>query len=576
MKQIELLAPARDLSAAVAAVDHGADALYIGGARFGARHAAGNSTEQIARAVEYARPYGVRVYATLNILLYNDDLKAAEAQARELLEAGVDALIVQDMAFRRMDLPAELHASTQMATHTPAQALFLERCGFSRVILERALSLDDIRAIRATTSVELECFVHGAICVGYSGRCFLSRSMSERSGNRGACSQPCRLHYDLKDGAGHTLAKGRHLLSVRDMNLSERIGDLIDAGITSLKIEGRLKDDGYIKNVVAHYRRAIDRALADRAGFVRSSVGESTPGFTPDPAKSFTRGFSEYFLDGRRAGVASFDTPKAIGEPVRREELHPADGVCYFNADGRLVGTHANKLQAPAGTPLFRNYDHRFTRALEGSRTRRVIPVTAEAVVTPDTVAIRFVDGEGIGVQVEGKGVFEPAKEPEKMAATLREQLSRGGDTIFDVRKVRCEGTDRFVPVSILARLRREGLSALLVARMNRRTAPKIGVEDRTVPCPSDTVSPQENVTNRLAEQFYRDHGVRHIARGLDLEPTTAGQVVMRSVYCLRREIGECLKERPRHEGDLFLVHGAHRYRLEFDCKKCEMSLRHV
>ena len=252
------------------------------------------------------------------------------------------------MALRRMNLPVELHASTQAATRTPEQALFLERCGFARVILERALSLDEIRTIRAACGVDLECFVHGAICVGYSGRCFLSRSMSERSGNRGACSQPCRLTYDLVDESGRTVVKGRHLLSVRDLNLSDRIGELIDAGITSFKIEGRLKDIGYIKNVVSYYRQRIDRALASRPGFCRSSVGESRPDFQPDPSKSFTRGESEYFFDGRRAGVASFDTPKAVGEPLGRIvrvdrgsftlsgpcDLAPGDGICLLTRNG--------------------------------------------------------------------------------------------------------------------------------------------------------------------------------------------------------------------------------------------------
>ncbi|MDE7070138.1 MAG: U32 family peptidase, partial [Alistipes sp.] len=344
LETIELLAPARDFEAAVAAVDYGADALYMGGARFGARHAAGNSAETIARVAEYAHQYGVRVHATLNTLLYDDELEAAERQARELIAAGVDALIVQDQAFRRMNLPVELHASTQMCNRTPEQARFLERCGYARVILERALSLDEIRAVRAACGVELECFVHGAICVGYSGRCFLSRSMSERSGNRGACSQPCRLPYDLKDAGGRTILGGRHLLSVRDLNLSARLGELIDAGISSFKIEGRLKDVGYIKNVVAHYRREIDRALLERPRLRRASDGESVPDFRPDPAKSFTRGESEYFFGGRRRGVASFDTPKAVGQPLGRvsqvgrgwfrlekpADLAPGDGLCFL------------------------------------------------------------------------------------------------------------------------------------------------------------------------------------------------------------------------------------------------------
>ena len=307
MKRLELLAPARDYASAVAAVDAGADAIYIGGARFGARHAAANSVDDIRRAAEYAHLYGVRVHATLNTLLYDDELAAAERQARELVAAGVDALIVQDMALRRMSLPVELHASTQTAIRTPAEAAFLGSAGFARVILERALSLDEIRAICRATTAEVECFVHGAICVGYSGQCYLSRSMSARSGNRGECSQPCRLSYDLEDAAGRRILRGKHLLSVRDLNLADRLGALIDAGVTSFKIEGRLKDEGYIRNVVAYYRRRLDEAIASRGDCRRASVGETRLDFTPDPAKSFTRGESEYFLMGRSAGVASFD-----------------------------------------------------------------------------------------------------------------------------------------------------------------------------------------------------------------------------------------------------------------------------
>ena len=348
MKLVELLAPAKDYAAAAAAVDYGADAVYIGGARFGARQAAGNSAEEIARVVEYAHRFGVRVHATLNTLVWDDELEAAERQARSLIDAGVDALIVQDMALRRMDLPVELHASTQVSNRTPEGARFLGEAGFARVILERNLTLEEIRAICAATAAEVECFVHGAVCVGYSGRCFLSRSMSARSGNRGACSQPCRLTWDLTDGKGRTWIAGKHLLSVRDMNLSQRIGDLLDAGVTSFKIEGRLKDLAYIRNVVAHYRRAVDEALALRPGLVRSSVGESVPDFTPDPSKSFTRGESDYFLDGKRAGVASFDTPKAVGERVGRvagvsggtftldgaHDLAPGDGICFLTPRG--------------------------------------------------------------------------------------------------------------------------------------------------------------------------------------------------------------------------------------------------
>ena len=421
--------------------------------------------------------------------------------------------------------------------------------------------------------------------------------MSERSGNRGACSQPCRLTYDLVDEAGRTVVKGRHLLSVRDLNLSDRIGELIDAGITSFKIEGRLKDVGYIKNVVSHYRQRIDRALASRPGFCRSSVGESRPDFQPDPSKSFTRGESEYFFDGRRAGVASFDTPKSVGEFVGRvarvdgrsftlagsHDLAPGDGICFRTRNG-LAGTNVNEVAGNrivpnrmegvvAGAEVFRNFDRRFSLALDRSRTRRVIPVRADAAITPQRVTVRFTDCEGVAAEVTRDGVFEPAKDSRKMSETVAAQLSRSGDTIFDVREVRSEGCDRFVPVSLLAELRREGLERLRRARLDRPVVHAILPEDRSAPYPSKVLTAEENVTNRLAEEFYRDHGVRQIARGLDLEPATAGHPVMRSAYCIRREIGQCLKEHPTLKGELFLVRGRFRYRLRFDCARCEMSL---
>ena len=562
MNFVELLAPARDLQSAVAAVDYGADAVYIGGAKFGARHAAGNSAEQIARVAEYAHRYGVRVHATLNTLIYDDELETAERQARELIAAGVDALIVQDMALRRMDLPVELHASTQVCNMTPEQARFLGECGF----------------------------------VGYSGRCFLSRSMSERSGNRGACSQPCRLTYDLTDGSGRTYLAGKHLLSVRDLNLSAHVGELLDAGVRSLKIEGRLKDINYIRNTVAYYRRAVDDALAVRPHLRRASAGESVADFTPDTVKSFTRGESEYFFAGKRAGVASFDTPKAVGEYAgrvtrvertrfrldRAHTLAAGDGICFLTPRG-LVGTNVNAADGDCVTPnrmegiapgceVYRNYDHRFNQLLERSRTRRVIPAAVVVTESAEGVTFRYTDCEGVAAVAERRVALEPANNAEANAAALRTQAMKSGDTIFAVRSAEVQGAEWFVPASLASQLRREGLAALLQARLAR------GVEHRILPegaaeYPSETLSAEENVTNRLAEAFYRDHGVRQIERGLDLAATTAGRRVMRSAYCIRREIGECLKERPRLKGDLWLERGANRYRLEFDCVRCEMSL---
>lgn len=593
MKSVELLAPAKDYASAVAAIEAGADAVYIGGARFGARRAAGNATSEIARAATYAHRFGARVYATLNTLIYDEELEAAEREARELIEAGVDALIVQDMALRRMDLPVELHASTQVHTITPAQAVFLERCGFARVILERALSLEEIRAVCAATRAEVECFVHGAICVGYSGRCFLSRSMGPRSGNRGACSQPCRLAWDLTDGCGTTYLSGKHLLSLRDLNLWARIGALLDAGVSSFKIEGRLKDINYIRNVVACYRSALDAAIATRAGFVRASAGTSVPDFTPDPSKSFTRGESEYFFEGRCAGVASFDTPKSVGEFVGRvagtdrtgftldrpHDLAAGDGICFGGQGTYVNGIEGVRVRPDrmagivAGAEVYRNYDRRFNQAVERSRMRRTISVEAEFSGLPERAAVRYIDEEGFVAEAVAEGLFEPAKETRKMATTICTQLAKSGDTIFSVRKVSGVDGRFFIPVSVLARLRREALDRLLQARLSRPLRHRILPEDRSASCPSESLTAQDNVTNRLAEAFYRDHGVRSLERGLDLADATVGRCVMRTAYCLRREIGECLRERPRLRGTLFLERGAYRYRLEFDCVRCEMSL---
>ncbi len=597
MKSVELLAPAKDYAAAVAAVDYGADALYMGGARFGARRAAGNSAEEIARAAEYAHRFGVRVHATLNTLLRDDELADAERQARELIAAGVDALIVQDMALRRMDLPVELHASTQVSVRTPETARFLAEAGFARVILERALSLDEIRAICAATDAEVECFVHGAVCVGFSGRCFLSRSLSERSGNRGACSQPCRLTWDLTDGRGRTYLKSKHLLSVRDLNLADRIGDLLDAGVTSLKIEGRLKDVNYIRNVVAAYRRAVDEALARRPGLRRSSAGESAPDFVPDPSKSFTRGESQFFLDGKRPGVASFDTPKSVGERIGRvaqagrrsfrlehpADLAPGDGICFLR-DGELAGTHVNALEGPSvfpnrmegiapGTEIFRNYDRRFNRLIEASRTRRVIPAAARIEISDAQVRMTCTDCEGVRATVCRRIATEPARNPEANAASLRAQAARSGDTIFAVGEVEITGAERFVPSSVAAEMRREVLERLAEARSRLPRPSRILPENPSARYPSTVLTAEENVTNRLAEAFYRDHGVRRIEPPLELSDSFRGRCVMRSAYCIRREIGECLREHPRLKGDLYLERGTRRYRLEFDCARCEMNL---
>lgn len=679
LRKIELLAPAKDLATGKAAIDSGADAVYIGGPGFGARHAAGNSAEDVARLVRYAHPFGVRVYATLNTLLFDSELEEAWRVARSLIEAGVDALIVQDPAFLRMGLTGvsdvsglaagaglrdgsaasglsggvgcpsgsgafgsagvEFHASTQTSNIRPEDVAFLGQAGFRRVILERALSLEEIKAIRAATAssgVELEVFVHGAICVGYSGRCFLSRSIFRdkqapasdekyvgiyRSGNRGDCSQPCRLAWDLVDGDGKALMRGKHLLSLRDLDLSARIGELLDAGVSSFKIEGRLKDAAYVRNIVSHYRRLLDEELAERPQLERASVGRSEPDFEPSPSKGFTRGASEYYFDGAVRGVASFDTPKAVGEYMGQvsaydkngyftlargssSDLAAGDGICFF-ADGELRGTNINRVEggrvypnrmdgiAP-GVEVYRNYDHIFTRTVERSRTRRRIGVTARVEVRADEVRVEFTDEGGVLAVVKRSGVFDLARDAAKMEAVLRSELSKSGDTVFEAREVVISGEVRFVPVSIVADMRREGLNRLWEARERLVPERYPAVENMSVRFPRERIEACENVVNRLSEQFYRDHEVREFAPALELSGSLEGEVVMRSRYCIRREIGECLRSFGRSSGhpsgvslssahgqkeasalarELYLVRGKERFRLGFDCAKCEMTV---
>ena len=591
-KNIELLAPARDLDAARAAIDYGADAVYIGGTGFGARAAAVNTVEDVARAAEYAHHYGARIHATLNTLLFDDELADAERLAHELIAAGVDALIVQDAAYRMMSLPVELHASTQMCNMTPERVRFLGECGYARVILERGLSIDEIRTICSATKAEVECFVHGAICVGYSGRCFMSRSQGPRSGNRGACSQPCRMTYDLTDGAGRTYIKGKHLLSVRDLNLSDRIGDMIDAGVSSFKIEGRLKDIRYIKNTVSYYRRRIDEALSARPEFARASFGVSQTDFEPDPSKSFTRGESEYMFDGRRAGVASFDTPKSVGEAVgvvaavsknsftldRDHTLAAGDGICFGGTGTNINAVEGRRIQPnrmdgiAAGTEIFRNYDHRFAIALDRSRTRRTLDADAAVMITADCAELTFTRADdGATVTVQRSGPFDPANDDARNEVSIRSQVAKSGDTSFRICNVTVTGADLFVPASVMTAMRREALERLAGVpwTMQHRIVP----DNPSARFPKTHLTAEENVTNHLAAEFYHIHGVTEIAPPLELAMTTRSCRVMRSAYCIRREIGECLRENPRLQGDLYIEHGAHRYRLEFDCRHCEMSI---
>lgn len=602
---LELLAPAKNFESGRAALLCGADALYVGAPKFGARAAAGVSVEEIGRLCELAHRFRARVFVTMNTLLYEQELVEAERMAARMWQIGADALIVQDIAFLRMDLPPiDLHASTQMCTTTPEQVRFLADVGFSRVVLERALTLQEIEKLSRAADVEIEAFIHGALCVSYSGRCYMSRTMSARSGNRGDCSQACRLPYDLLDERMQPLVRNRHLLSLQDMNATERLEAMIDAGVTSFKIEGRLKDENYVRNVVGWYRRRMDEIIAQRPDLCRASEGVSTFEFEPNPAKSFSRGGISYFLDGARRGVASFDTPKAFGEPlgqvraVRRDsfqiqraagqgaQLNAGDGLCFVTAVGEPSGTNVNRIEGDwiwpnrmegirPGVELYRNYDHRYVTALSRSRLRRAVPVTASVRVTASEIELTLSDGT-LQVTVSRSGVFELAQQLDQALATIRTQLSKTGETIFDLTDVKFSDEEvRFVPVSVLNVLRREAFQRLATKRLEHYRRRQRLPEDPNVRFPQAILEGDANVINSLAERFYRDHGVTHIEPGYDLRSDLKGVDVMRMRYCIRRELGMCLRDKPDYTGKLYLRHGTFLYELRFDCARCMMTVHY-
>ena len=599
----ELLAPARDLECGRAAVDCGADAVYIGADRFGAREAVGNVLDDIAALVAYAHPYWARVYVALNTLLFDRELPAAERLAWQLYGVGVDALIVQDVGLLECDLPPlPLIASTQMHNTTREKVAFLAQVGFHRAILARELRLDEIRGIRsAAPAIELECFVHGALCVSYSGQCGLSYAMGGRSGNRGQCAQPCRKPYRLADAHGRVRHRRSHLLSLRDLGLSEHLSELLDAGVTSFKIEGRLKDLPYVANIVAHYRRQLDTALVAR-GLRRSSSGAPDPGFIPDPSKTFNRGFTAYFLHGRNDTVAAPSTPKMVGEAIGRVtavsgtevtvsarwDLHPGDGLSFFDAGGDLRGTRVNAVSGGRitvrsaagirpGTALHRNHDHRFFSAITSARMERRIPVTLRLCGAPDGVSLVARDEDGVEVEHRLPGGFEPAGTPGTALATIRRQLMKTGHSSYVCSEAAIEILPiPFLAVSMLNGLRRSVLDMLTIERERRRPRAVGGPIRNEVAYPEKRLTYLGNVLNRKAEAFYRRHGVTEIEPAAESGLDMRGRRVMTTRYCLRRQVGLCrapgADDAPADP--LYLVDDeGNRLRLVFDCGRCEMEI---
>ena len=601
-RRIELLAPAKDLACGKEAVLHGADAVYIGAPKFGARAAAGNSLDDIRALCDFAHIYNVSIYVALNTILRDDELSEAERMISLLYDAGVDALIVQDTAITQLDIPPiALHASTQMDNCTPEKVCFLAQAGFEQVVLARELTLDEIRRVAqaAPKDVTLEAFVHGALCVSYSGRCYLSSALTGRSANRGACAQCCRLPYTMVDADGRTIARDKHLLSLRDMNRSDDLEAMIAAGVTSFKIEGRLKDMAYVKNVTAYYRQRLDEILARDTSLRRASDGHSTFSFVPRPEKSFNRGFTDYFLHGRTPDITSFDTPKSIGEPLGRasasrggglvvdgtKPLHNGDGLVFFNPRGELEGFRVNRAEGrrivaarmPAvkpGTLLYRNVDSAFEAVLAKPSAERRIDIDIVWNDTSDGFALTLTDASGCSVTVTRTFTAEPAVKPQE--ENIRTQLSRLGTTPFEAARITVDMHENlFVPSSLLGEMRREAVERLLSERLARRTRRTRRPEVPSAVYPTSTVDYTANVSNAKAEAFYRSHGVQTVERAYEEQPR-AGVPLMFTRHCLRYSMGWCpIHQRGRSpfREPYYLLYEGTRLRLEFDCTRCEMRV---
>lgn len=596
-KTIELLAPARDLAVGLDAINCGADAVYIGAEEFGARAGAANTVADIGKLCAYARHYGARVYAAVNTILTDHELIRAQRLIARLWEAGVDAVIVQDMGLLEVDLPpVPLIAGTQTNNTTPEKVLFLEKAGFKRVILGRELSIEEIKKIRAKTSVELEFFIHGALCVSYSGQCYASYALGGRSGNRGACAQPCRKLYTLRDGLGNIIEKNKHLLSLKDLNLSKRLGALIDAGVTSLKIEGRLKDGAYVRNIVSHYRAALDKVL-ERKKLEKSSYGKSFIAFIPNPAKTFNRGYSEYFVNGNPADIAAPDTPKFAGEPLGRvyevkngsfklqgaEKLHPGDGISFFDKNGALDGSLINGVKdgrvkaenlkgLENGAAVYRNFDREFIRLLGREEPQRKLGVKLEFSETEDGFRLKAVDETGFAAVTEIKNKKASAEKPQLCVETINKQLSKLGGSDYYLQALEVKlSKPFFIPVSALNDLRRDTLEALAKHTL-KVPREEVKIKPNDYPYPVKKLDFTGNVLNSKAAVFYKRHGVTEIAPAAEDGLDMRGKRVMTMKFCVRRRLGLCRKGQPVEP--LYLEdEEEHKFRLDFDCESCVTTL---
>ncbi len=599
-RKIELLAPAKNAEFGKEAILHGADAVYIGAPKFSARASAGNTLKDIESLTKFAHQYHARVYVALNTILSDEELLETEQLIHELYHIGIDALIIQDLGIMQLDLPPiALHASTQMDNRTVEKAIFLEKAGFSQIVLARELTIEEIANIASAVSTPLEVFIHGALCVSFSGQCYLSSALNGRSANRGTCSQPCRLPYNLVDSHGTEIVSGKHLLSMKDLNQSNNLEELLDAGVSSLKIEGRLKDLSYVKNVVAFYRQQLDKILAKRPEWIRSSSGKSAYSFTPDLQKSFNRDFTDYFLHNRKEKVWSVDSPKSIGEFVgtvsevttryirlqAKVKLNNGDGLCFLNHKKELDGIHVNRVEGDLifplripeikkGTRIYRNNDHEFEKILSKKTAERKISAQIQLRETSIGFELKMEDEDGFCTSID----YIVSKEIAQKGQTenIKNNLKKTGDTIFSVTSVDIQFSENlFIPASSLSQWRRETTEKLLLNRLENYPREGVVHMPTTHAFPTKEITYLGNVSNNKARSFYVQHqsSVKQQAFELEKQDDVA---LMFTRHCIKHSMGWCPKdhqEKSPYKEPFFLLHEKTKLRLEFDCKQCQMKV---
>ena len=608
--KLELLAPAKNAESGMEAILHGADAVYIGGPAFGARYSAGNTVDDIKRLCDFAHSYNAQVFVAINTTMSDEELEIAQKLIWELYEAGADALIIQDMGILKLDIPPiALHASTQMDNRTPEKAAFLEQVGFSQVVLARELTLPQIRAVAKSTKMQLEFFIHGALCVSYSGLCNISHSYTGRSANRGECSQMCRLPCNMSTRQGETIVENEHLLSPKDNNQTDNLEALIDAGVRSFKIEGRLKDLSYVKNITAHYRQELDKIMACRPELSNMSHGRTEHTFIPNPDKSFNRGKTDYFVNDRTDGLSDFQTPKYMGEEVGTVAsigkdfftvdsdvaFNNADGLGYFvedhkkavMSDDKTEGLRVNRADGnklyvvnmpsslKVGMKLYRNHDHSFEALLAKPSGKRVIDIDMSLAIIDGGFALTVDDNLGSVITVDTEFEHQAAKDSERSLATLNKQLGKLGSTDFKLKNLATNGVENyFMPAGVLNGLRRDAIEALTVARTTNYVRPKAWKRNDDAVYPTNSLSFLDNVANQRARDFYTEHGVIHIEDAYELNTVTEDAPLMVTRHCLRYNFNLCPKEVPNIKAEPLQIEiGNDTLKLVFDCVKCEMMV---